>query len=196
MLNIAENTVLKPLSLDDAPYMFQIIDEERDYLRKWLPFIDQTVAEQNIRDYIEFSLSIEGAPQFTIYTQEQFVGLVGFKGSDLDNRKIEIGYWLSQNAQGQGIMTSAVSALTSFAFNTMAFNRIKIEVAVDNHKSRKIPEKLGFTLEGIEREGELLVDHVFTDLAIYGLLKSEYQSRTFSADSESDEPDERDIVKV
>ena len=177
MLNIAENTVLRPLSLDDAPYMFQTLDKERNYLRKWLPFVDQIVSEQKIRDYIELSLGMEGAPQFTVYVQERFVGLVGFKENYADNRKIEIGYWLSQAAQGQGIITSAVDALLGFAFNTMAFNRVQIKVAVNNHKSRKIPEKLGFSLEGVEREGELLVDHVFTDLAIYSLLRSEYQSR-------------------
>ncbi len=177
MLNIAEHTILKPLSLDDASHMFRLIDEERDYLRQWLPFVDMTQAEQHTQDYIELSLGMEGAPQFAIYAQERFVGLVGFKDNDADNRKIEIGYWLSMAAQGQGIVTSAVDALLGFAFNTMAFNRVQIKVAVNNHKSRKIPEKLGFSLEGIEREGELLVDHIFTDLAIYSLLKSEYQSR-------------------
>lgn len=56
----------------------------------------------------------------------------------------------------------------------MGMNRVQIKVAIDNKKSRKIPEKLGFQIEGIEREGELLVDNVYTDIAVYSLLKKEY----------------------
>lgn len=45
------------------------------------------------------------------------------------------------------------------------------KIAVGNTESRKIPERLGFEREGIERDGELLVDSAFTDIAVYRLFK-------------------------
>ena len=176
MIILSEDIYLKPLSVEDVPYLFALIDDERDYLRQWLPFVDFTLEQQDTQNYVEYALGLSDTPQFTIYQYERCVGLVGFKNYEPENMRIEIGYWLSQKAQGRGIMTCAVQSLLSFAFDTMKINRVSIRAAVGNVKSRRIPEKLGFTQEGIERDGELLVDHVFTDLAVYSLLKSEFKT--------------------
>jgi ribosomal-protein-serine acetyltransferase len=48
-----------------------------------------------------------------------------------------------------------------------------IKCAEDNLKSRAIPERLGFTKEGIIRDGELLNDG-YVNCVIYGILKSEW----------------------
>lgn len=71
-------------------------------------------------------------------------------------------------------MTEAIKSLLMLAFTKLGLNSVRIHVATKNIKSRNIPERLGFTLEGILRDGELLVDNDFTDLAIYSLLKKEF----------------------
>lgn len=174
MIQISDDIVLYPLSVDDIFKIFNTLNDEREYMREWLPFVDTTREIEDTGNYVRYVLQTADK-QFTIYYKEQFVGLIGFKDTDADNKKIEIGYWLSQNAQGKGIMTQSVSKLIEYAFNNMEMNRIQIKVAIGNHKSRRIPEKLGFQLEGIEREGELLVDNVFTDIAVYSLLRKEYK---------------------
>ena len=103
-------------------------------------------------------------------------GLVGFKDFDDSNHKIEIGYWLSQYQQGNGIMTRSVDALLDYAFEQLNMNRVQIKVAVDNKKSNRIPQKLGFKFEGVERDGELLADNKYTDINVYSLLKKEYKN--------------------
>lgn len=45
------------------------------------------------------------------------------------------------------------------------------KIAVENTKNRKIPERLVFEREGIERDGELLVDSAFTDIALISYSK-------------------------
>ncbi|MDR1881757.1 MAG: hypothetical protein LBR26_03125 [Prevotella sp.] len=57
----------------------------------------------------------------------------------------------------------------------MNTNRIQVEVAAGNHKSGQIPEKQGFRFGWTKRDGELLVDNVFTGIAIYGLLKRKFK---------------------
>jgi ribosomal-protein-serine acetyltransferase len=59
-------------------------------------------------------------------------------------------------------------------FDTWKLNRITIECATDNSRSRAIPERLGFRLEGIVRGIEWLHDH-YVDHAMYGLLRSDYR---------------------
>ena len=173
MLQINDDTFLKPLSCEDAQSIFDVLDNEREYMRTWLPFVDHTTEVSYTKNVVDKMVnSID--KQFCIMYREQFVGLIGFKDTDLVNQKTEIGYWLSQSAQRNGIMRQAVSKLSDMAFNELGINRIQIKVAVANERSRNIPEKNGFVFEGIERDGELLVNNMFTDIAVYSLLKKEF----------------------
>lgn len=174
MIQVSADIILNPLSVDDIFKIFNTLNEERTYMRQWLPFVDATQVVEDTGNYVNHVLQTADK-QFTIYYQGKFVGLIGFKDTDFTNKKIEIGYWLSQYVQGKGIMIQSVLALVQYAFVEMDMNRIQIKVAVGNTKSRRIPEKLGFVFEGTERDGELLVDNVYTDIAVYSLLKRELE---------------------
>jgi len=71
-------------------------------------------------------------------------------------------------------MTSVVKEMVSIGFNEFGFNRIEIQCATDNTKSRAIPERLGFIQEGILRSSEK-VNGRYLDHAVYGLLKNEVE---------------------
>ncbi|QCR25070.1 GNAT family N-acetyltransferase [Pontibacter sp. SGAir0037] len=157
--------------------MYRLIDKDRNYLRQWLPFIDNTLSVDDTTYFLN-SLNTAGHHTdlvFVILLHEELVGIIGMKGIDLLNRKLEIGYWLGEEYQGKGIIYRSCSILIKHAFNYMGINRIQIKVAVGNEKSRKIPVKLGFTLEGTERAGELIRD-TFVDLQVFSLLRSEWQN--------------------
>jgi ribosomal-protein-serine acetyltransferase len=176
---IDDHIELKPIDKSDAPYIFETIDNEREYLRKWLPFVDKTYSYSDSLYFVNSILSIPEEyrePIFSIYFDHQFAGIIGFRGSDITNHKTEIGYWLSQKFQKKGIIIRSIPILLKHVFNpfTWDMNRVQIRCAVENYPSRAIPEKLGFQFEGIERAGELLVDHQFTDLAVYSILREEF----------------------
>lgn len=56
-------------------------------------------------------------------------------------------------------------------------NRLEIKCAPENLRSRQIPIKLGFKLEGVEREGEKSADGLFNDLEVYSLLKNDFPQK-------------------
>jgi hypothetical protein len=89
------------------------------------------------------------------------------------NRWTALSYWLDAAHQGQGIMTACCRAMVDHGFNAWKLNRITIECATRNTRSRAIPERLGFKLEGIVRGIEWLHD-CYVDHAMYGLLRSDY----------------------
>lgn len=93
---------------------------------------------------------------------------------DKANRKDTIGYWLAEKFQGKGIITDAVKALIKYGFTEMNLNRIEILCAVDNTKSRAVPERLGLVNEGITRDCEWLYDH-FVDSVTYSILSKEWK---------------------
>ena len=109
--------------------------------------------------------------QFAVFCGDDFAGLAGFKGTDRLNRKSEIGYWLREEFQHRGIMTESVRALINFGFSELGLNRIQIKCAPGNIRSNKIPQRLGFTLEGVERDSEFVSEGVFRDAKVWSLLK-------------------------
>ena len=173
-IQVSPDILLKELAAADAQVIFGTIDAQRSYLGEWLPFVpfttDVSFTEAFVNTYVG---SPRNNPTFTIWYKGAFAGLIGFKDSDYDNEKTEIGYWLSEAFQHKGIVTLACQKLIEFAFDELQMNRIQIKVAEANTKSRNIPERLGFHFEGIERCGEKHANGYF-DLCVYSLLKSDY----------------------
>lgn len=176
IISVDSEIELKQLALSDAKDIFEVIDSQREYLGKWLPFVELT---KDLSDTEKFVEAVVNAPEnmaelvFVIRKCHRFAGLIGFKDTDRQNKKTEIGYWLSEPYQSQGIVSKSVDKLCDFAFNKLGLNRIQIKCAVENFSSKNIPKRLGFRLEGVERQGELLTGDWFTDLAIYSKLKSD-----------------------
>lgn len=174
MIEITKTITLRPTTLDSVSDIYEAIIRNKNYLRKWLPFVDLTTDESFTRAYVQSVIDNEEI-QYSIYDSDKFVGRIGFNHKDSSNHKAEIGYWIIEEAQGKGIVTKSIKELLMLAFSDLNLNRVTIRAAVENTKSRNIPERLGFTLEGVERDGELLVDNKYTDLAVYGLLKREFK---------------------
>ena len=167
------NIRLKEIGLEDTEVIFNTIINERDYLGEWLPFVELTREISFTRCFVEGYLNSDKKDlTCAIFYQNQFVGLIGLKDTDFDNKKTEIGYWLSEPYQHKGIITNSCKSLINFIFDKMNINRVQIKVAKGNMKSQRIPKRLGFKREGIERDGELH-SRGFVDLVIFSLLKAD-----------------------
>ncbi|MGI6395032.1 MAG: GNAT family N-acetyltransferase [bacterium] len=177
---VNKNITLKEIELSDAADIFNTLVSQREYLGKWLPFVELTEELEDTEAFVRSAVDSpqkENEPVFVIHFNGEFAGLVGFRDTDMINRKTEIGYWLSESFQKKGIIIQSVRSLIKFAFVELDMNRIQIRCAVNNTRSSNIPKKLGFKFEGIEREGELFPDGTFRDLEVYSLLDKE---QTFS----------------
>ena len=175
-IEVREDIVLKQIELEDAIDIFNTINSQREYLRKWLPFVDFTKELKDSQSFVSSVINVSEEEReflFVIHHNDLFAGLIGFKDTDKLNKKTEIGYWLSESYHKKGIITESVKALLHFAFDELDINRIQIKCAVGNTPSRNIPRKLEFKFEGVERDGELLVDNQFTDIEVYSLIKKD-----------------------
>ena len=173
-LQVDKNIRLEAIKLSMATEIFDTIQRDRNYLKKWLPFVELT---EKIADTERFIQSILNQPEskkdevYSIWFNEEFAGLIGFKETDWLNRKTELGYWLSEKMQGKGIITKCVEKLIRYTFQKLKLNRIQIKIAVGNSKSEAIPKRLGFQFEGIERAGEKH-NLKYLDLQVFSLLKN------------------------
>lgn len=180
-LIISDQQFLEKLNLSHVEFIFNAIDQNRKFLRKWLPFVDFTHkiadTERFVSSILEKTVSVRDEV-YVIWYKHEFAGLIGFKDIDRINDKIEIGYWLVEKMTGRGIATAATRKMVNLAFRNMEMNRIQIRCGVGNEKSSAIPRRLGFTFEGVERNGERH-NRSYIDLEIFSLLKREWAETLF-----------------
>lgn len=149
----------------------------QDYLSQWLPWaIDyQGISDtQAFIDNAQCEYQAKQAEYYVIFYQAQLCGVINLFNLNAANQSCELGYWLDAECQGHGIMTQTVAFLSGYSFNTLCKNKIMIRAAEHNQASRRIPERLGFHLDGLLREHERLGD-AYVSHAIYSLLKREWQ---------------------
>ena len=173
---VDEETEIRLLAEHHAEQMFALTEENRDHLREWLPWVDSTTSAEDTRKFIKGALddfAANGGFAAGLYYKGELAGAIGYHKIDWQNRKGEIGYWISARFQGKGIVTRAARALVDYSFDELGLNRVEIRCAEGNRKSRAIAERLGFRQEGVLRGSMLLYDR-YLDMVIYGMLKEEW----------------------
>ena len=159
-----------------AASLFNLINNNRAYLKEWLPWVDSMRTVENAGNYIVNCIK-EAAERtdfaYAIMFDGNMVGRIGMHHINQHNKIGEIGYWLAKGMQGRGIVTSCCKALINYGFDELGLNRIVIKCAVGNERSRAIAEKLDFKREGILRQAEW-VNGKFLDLYQFSLLREEW----------------------
>uniref|UniRef100_UPI0030DD7950 GNAT family N-acetyltransferase n=1 Tax=Coleofasciculus sp. FACHB-125 TaxID=2692784 RepID=UPI0030DD7950 len=174
---IDEEIELKLLEVRHAQEVYALVDSCRTSLREWLPWVDGSKSPEDTKFFIEAALKQFAANNgfhAGIWYQGKMAGAIGCHEIDWENRATSIGYWLGENFPGCGIMIKSCRTLVNHTLVELKLNRVEIRAAVENSKSRAIPEKLGFTNEGTLRQACWLYDH-FVDLVVYGMLARDWQ---------------------
>lgn len=174
---LTDQAYLKMLEPHDAPALFAAVDRNRARLREWLPWLDKNTSEKDSFDYIEFirkEYATNKGLAAGIWLSEKLVGVVSYNEFNWSHRRASLGYWISAEAEGRGLITLATRALTEYAFKNLKLNLVEIRCATGNVRSQKVPERLGFTFEGVLRQREWLYDR-FVDHRSYTMLASEWR---------------------
>jgi ribosomal-protein-serine acetyltransferase len=174
---VDDEVSLRLFTKDDAAEFYNLTMSSKSYLKEWLGWLDYTKSvedtEKNIQSRWKELIDNGGYPlSFAIIYNGKIAGTIGFNEIYRANKIGILGYWLGEEFQGKGIMSKAFKALMDYGFNDLKLNRIEVRVAVENTKSRALPERFGFKEEGYIRQAEWLYDH-FVDHVLYGLLASE-----------------------
>lgn len=178
-LKVDSELELRIFEPSEAGELFWLVDSNRRYLRKWLPWIDSIQSPGQFYSVIQMwqkNFQEGSSIHFGIRYKGVLAGSISLHDIDWNNFQGSIGYYLSEKLQGRGITIRTVKAVINHAFYKLGLNRIEIRCGKDNHKSKAIPKKLGFYEEGVIRDGEYL-NRKFHDLIVYGLLSREWQRR-------------------
>ena len=173
---ISDAIHLQPLAGEHAPLLFERVDHNRNHVRTWLPWVDAMQSVEHFQQFIRAARAREEAGQersWSIFYHGVLAGRIGIHYINQQNKQGSVGYWLGQEFEGKGIVTQACEGVIGYGFNDLGLHRIELKCGTGNNRSAAVPQRLGFTNEGILREAEL-VNGQFIDLYLFSLLRSEW----------------------
>ena len=176
VLRVDDEITLRLLVETDAEAIFALTEAHRAYLRRWLPWVDDTRTLEDTQRFIRIGLrhwAHRGSVNLVIWYRGAVVGVIGLNYINWERRITEIGYWLAESAQGQGVMTRACRALVTYAFKELGMERVEIRCAVTNDRSRAIPQRLGFIEDNQLTRYEWRYDHA-VDAVSYRMLAADW----------------------
>jgi ribosomal-protein-serine acetyltransferase len=173
--SIDDEIDLRILEPRHAPELFGLADRNRQHLSAWLPWIRTTHEVADTELFIRGALEQYAANKgfhAGIWYRAELAGAIGLHVIDWANRNVSLGYWLSADKQGSGIVTKAARAVTEHCFQELELHRVEIRCGVKNYKSQAVPLRLGFHEEGVLRQAQWLGDR-WMDIVVYSKLASD-----------------------
>ena len=176
VIRIDERLELRPLVPGHAADLYALVEANRERLGAWMPWLGDHYSVADMRQY-----AVDRAADnlnrtsltSTIWLEGKICGAISLHRIDQRHRSSSIGYWLTQEVEGQGVMTRACEALIDAAFGRYGLHRLEIRCATGNLRSKSIPRRLGFTEEGLLRHAEWLHDR-WVDLRVFSMLADEW----------------------
>jgi ribosomal-protein-serine acetyltransferase len=155
---ITPRLILRAPQIGDGAVINAAILETFDQLQPIMPWAKTKPSVDDSEEFVRLAaanwiLKNNDEPYLPLFMYskdtQHFVGATGYHHYDWSVPCIETGYWIRKSYAGLGLMTEAVNAITQYAFKQLSVKRITITCDKDNIRSKKIPERLGYTLEGI-----------------------------------------------
>jgi ribosomal-protein-alanine N-acetyltransferase len=172
-----ERLLLRKMRLDDAEAVFAYAsDPEVTRYVLWETHLSVEDSKKVLRLATEgYARGDFGGWGVVLKDDGAFVGTCGVDvGYAPDHARAELGYVLSREHWGMGLMPEAVRAVIRFGFERMGLNRMEARCIAENTASARVMEKAGMTLEGTLREREF-IKGAYRDIKLYSILRREYR---------------------
>ena len=170
-----ERLRIRYIDLDDAYDMYEYASrpEVCRYLL-WSPHMNLSATEGYIESLIKRSLrGLYCDWAIELKATGKMIGTVGYAMIDASDDIYEMGYVLSPDYQGKGYMTEAMNAMLKLNFDVLELPSAKLRIINENEPSKRLAERLGFTLDRIGNS-EMEIKDVLCDIAHYSLTKEQY----------------------
>ena len=137
--------------------LLDAITASLDHLRPWMPWmqVEPTSVEEKVNLLRKFRGQFDLGQDYVFgifnKSQTRLLGSTGLHTRAGETAR-EIGYWIHAKDIGKGLATETVSALTKVGFEIEQLSHIEIHCSIENLRSQRIPEKLGYKLQPIPQQ--------------------------------------------
>lgn len=159
----------------DAEVLARLLTENRGFLAPYEPLREESYfTPDGQRADIDAALNTHqqaaNLPHVILDDTGAVIGRITLSGIVRGAlQSCSVGYWIAQAAGGRGAGTAAVTRMTQLAFEELALHRVQAETLVDNVRSQRVLEKVGFARYGLAPE-YLRIAGRWQDFLMYQLL--------------------------
>jgi ribosomal-protein-serine acetyltransferase len=173
---ITSRLILKPPQIGDGIAVNEAVLESLGTLKPFMPWAKEKPSIDDSEEFVRqavanWILKNNDEPYLPLFLFDRnngrFMGGTGYHHYDWTVPCVETGYWIRSSCANQGFMTEAVNAITQYAFKQLRVKRIAITCDIANERSKKIPERLGFTLEATLKSNRIKVTGEVSDTLVF-----------------------------
>lgn len=161
---------LRKWRTDDAPSL----QKHADNLNICACLLDRFPSPYTLEDaeaFIAMKIDEEPVTNFAIEINGEVAGVIGLDfRADVYRKTPLLGYWLSEQYWGRGIVPEAVKLITHYGFNNLDIICIQAAILSKNPKSMRVLEKAGYIKQGILK-GSIIKNNEILDEHVYAAYK-------------------------
>ena len=166
-----ERLLLRKITDEDANDLF-ILRSDKNIMK----YIDRPLA-QTTEDALQLIKKIHDSLTtndgitwgISLKNDQKLIGTIGYWRIVKEHFRAEIGYLISLEQQGKGLMQEAISEILRFGFEEMKLHSVEANVNPENAASIKLLERNNFAREAFFKEN-YFSNGRFLDSFIYSLL--------------------------
>jgi ribosomal-protein-alanine N-acetyltransferase len=143
------------LGIDDVPALTELLARNRDFLEPWEPtraeeFFTEEIQAVIVEEALEAYDAGTMVPLAILDTDGALAGRLNLNGIVRGAfQSTAMGYWVSQDRNGQGLATRAVQEAVGLAFGELGLHRVQAETLLHNEPSQRVLARAGFTHYGL-----------------------------------------------
>jgi ribosomal-protein-serine acetyltransferase len=107
--------------------------------------------------------------------ERRLIGGIGMHNCNQDQKRAQIGYWITKECEGRGLMHRSAERFVDFLFRKVGLNKVEIHMLPYNTRSIALAERLGATVEGRIRQS-YLTNGRLEDIIVTGILRKEWEA--------------------
>lgn len=177
--HVDEEITLELQSPFQAHELFDLVNENRDFIGQHLSWVSKIQALKDIKRYMArdlIGMVQERRWAWLIRYKGQIAGRIGLFVTVPSLHECELYYFLGHKFTGRGITTKSAKVVTDFAINVLNLKHILIGFTAQNPKSGAVAERLGFQFEYTMRDAEMH-EAEWRSLHFWGMLAKDWQSQ-------------------
>lgn len=163
----------------DAKTLQVLLESQRAWLSPWEATVPGMRSLPNARWLISGLLAAhkeQTALPLVIFYRDELVGQINVSNILCGSvSSATLGYWISSEVAGRGIMPLAVALTIEHCFSELGLHRIEIDIRPENQASLRVVQKLGLRHEGTKLRF-IHIDGAWRDHEVFAMTKEEFSS--------------------
>lgn len=167
--------VLRRFKIEDADAMFKnwASNDNVTKFLTWPTHSSVEVTKKVLGEWVESYSDIKTYHwALTLKGKDEVIGDLSVTKMDEECATVELGWCMSEDYWGQGLMPEAALAVRDYLFDEVGCNRIGAIHDTNNPKSGRVMQKIGMKYEGTRRSASKNNQGI-CDIALYAILKDE-----------------------